>query len=432
MNAQQIFKIINKINMFGSLEPDFGMLPENQRLLDEIYDLARQIKPCNKYWEDRKLWLWADKGTYEEFFDTFSSLFTKVPLKDLFNSIETHVGGFSINNETLNRNGWIDHDEMKEKWTKFFPDDIVWFQLYLNEVNDSRGLLRGLFLGSVFGNRLIIDTKNIRHRKMDMSPLLEWIIEAEKKSIEMIKDGTYNDFIARNLPYEHRSGVTKLSTYWKHVPEDRERLFGKIDPDELKQFLAWDKGEDVGWRQMTANDYFRICDSLYDLLGYKEKCPIERKDGSNQPITPKEYFMMYAWALHYHTSKALLELDGDSAEAFKELVASEFTDPHTWDAGMSHDVLLVPKLIGEKIYINLYLDHEITEYDQLIHLLLELRRQGFPVLKRTDIEELMSGNDLISIVPKVDSFDDKYEELLGLRTSDHRYLPGNNCDGLIK
>ncbi len=431
MNAQEIIKIILKINRFGFGQRDFGMIPENRKLVDMIFDLAKQIEPCDKYRNgiDRKLWLWANKGSFEDFADTFRSHFTSFSLEDLDDSIEPRGPlSFSVNKEKLKSRETVDYEKMKKAWPEYFPDDTVWFMLYLAEHDGNRGI----FIGGLFGSRLIIDTAENLQIKMDMSPLLEWIIDSEKKCIEMIRQGTYSSFIAENLPFEHRSGVTKLSTYWKYVPEDRERLFGDIDPAELDQFLAWDENEDTGWKKMTADDYFRLCDQLYDLLGLKEKFPVERENGSDKPFTPKEYFTFYSGAIHYHTVEYLLNLKEDSAKAFKDFVRGGFPDAHKWEACLMDRISLRPVIMSGKFYIDIYFDHKVDNYPLLIHLLLGLREKGYPMLKQTDIEEHMSGDRLIRIDPHGDDFDWRYEDSAGFYTEESRSLPAGRREGLIK
>ncbi len=222
--------------------------------------------------------------------------------------------------------------------------------------------------------------------------------------------------------------MTTLSAYWKYVPEDKERLFGSIDTDELKQFREWDDLEDVGWEKMTANDYFRMCESLYDILGLKEKYPLKKKDNPNEPFTPKEYFMAYSAAIHYGPTSELLELEGDSPDAFRDFAAEGFRD-HTWDACEMNRIRLTPILFLDKIYIQTHFDYEEGDYPLLIHLQLELRKKGYPILKRTGY---MSGKKKISITPYGDDFDWRYVFDNNIKTEGSRSLPRKRCKTLIK
>lgn len=407
MNAQQIIKMINKINPCG-LSPKYRMIPENKVLLDDVYCLAQAIEPCDKYRNgiDRELWLWTDKGSFEEFADTFKSHFTYGTVEQLFYG-----------------EGETRYDKMKEKWPIYFPDDTVWFHLYLAEHKGYRGLS--------LNRKLIMDTSNedAQVPGLDMEPLLKWIIDAEIRCINMIKDGLYSDYIAKNLPYKHRSGVTTLATYWKYVPKDKQRLFGKIDPDELEEFKAWDKDEDNGWTNMTSNDYFRICDCLYEILDLKSKYPMHKKDAPDDILTPKECYMAYA--ANYGTVKPFLELDGDSPEAFDHFVEKEYTEHHTWEVCLVPNIHLYPEKIDGKFYVSFSFDHK-DDYDSLVHLTLEMHKRGMPIIKPDYVLEGMEGKEFIQITPDGDIFDWRYAESEGIKTCEGRFLPMGNCEELIK
>ena len=254
MNAQQIIKMINEINGF---ESHVGMLPENKVLLDEIFKAARDVVPTDKteFCSSWSFWLWTDKGSFEEFSNIFKSDFS------YYKSSEIYEVNF------LRKKEWIvDYEKMKEQWPVYFPDDIVWFKLELVETDKHRRYLK-------LQKRYIVDEEKKLLGEMDMAPLLQWILEAERKCIAMIRENCYTDYISAHLPYRHRSGVTTMSTFWKYVPEDKERIFGKINPEELKELQEWDEKEDIGWEKMTSNDYFNICNHLYDLLDLKTKYP---------------------------------------------------------------------------------------------------------------------------------------------------------------
>ncbi|MGN0438430.1 MAG: hypothetical protein ACI4F4_07890 [Lachnospiraceae bacterium] len=399
MNAQQIYKIINEINP-GVFEIQKGMLDKNKKLLDEIYKLASLIEPWDKYRNgiDRKLWLWTDKGSFEEYAEAFKDHFT-------------------YRDEP-------DYQKMKARWTVDFPDDTVWFNLYLAEHEGNRGL----FLDGC----CIVDTRVYfaSRDRIDMESFLSWILESERKCIEMIKQDTYSNYVSNYLPYIHRSGVVKMSTYWKYVPEDKERIFGRIDPVELDSFLHWDQDKDIGWESMTKNEYFQICNDLYDLLNLKEKYPIRKKDAQDETMTPKDYYLAYAAATHYDSAHSFLELEEDSAEAFDDFVENGYTEHHTWEVCLSPNIHLFPEKRNGKIFISVLCS--VDEYDLLIHLCLELRKKGYPIIKPIEVEERMSGEQLVAIVPSGDNFNWQYAWEIGVKTSENRSLPKGDCEELIK
>ena len=86
MNAQEIFRYIDKIHTRIGFAERIGMLEENWKLFDELYELAATVEPYDKYrdGEDRMFWIRAPRGTYEEFAETFQSHFTETTIEDYF------------------------------------------------------------------------------------------------------------------------------------------------------------------------------------------------------------------------------------------------------------------------------------------------------------------------------------------------------------
>jgi len=48
----------------------------------------------------------------------------------------------------------------------------------------------------------------------EIPEFVQWLIDGVKECIEMLKAGTYNDFIKENLPPEHRTGKILRKHYW--------------------------------------------------------------------------------------------------------------------------------------------------------------------------------------------------------------------------
>ncbi len=398
MNAQNIIKIINTINNTG-LNRKVSMLPENRELLDEIFRVAKRIEPYKKTSFDTtwNIWLWTEKGTYEEYADTFVSKFT-------YTTIEKYFAGEA---------GEVNNEEMKKQWSILFPEDAVWFNLGLRE-NEKNKML-------TLDGKLIIYTGEEQEEHMDMDPLLRWILEAERKCVDMIYEGTYSKYISEKLPYRHRSGVMTMAAYWKYVPEDKEQIFGKIDPKEWEEFLSWDRTEDQGYSRMTSNDYFSFCNHLYDVLDLKSKYPMKRNGNDKEPSSPKEYYLAYA--ANYCSVKSFLELDGDSAEAFDNYVQNEFWEDHTWEVSQVPDIYLYPEKIDGMYYIAVSFDHKVDDYELMIHLALELRKKGVPVIKPEYIHKKMLGDYQTAILPYGTKYDSEYEEKNDIETVENRRIP---------
>ena len=108
----------------------------------------------------------------------------------------------------------------------------------------------------------------------EIGELLHFIYEQEKIAYEMIKENTYTEYCEKNVPYGMRTGYSTRGTYWKYFPEKKRYLFGDIDPDEYRELEAWT--EEIAADNMTSGEYFQYASVLYDILGIKEKYPINK------------------------------------------------------------------------------------------------------------------------------------------------------------
>ncbi len=461
MNAQKVIKLIKAVNPYG-MKLKLGMREENKPLLDKIYSIANQIEPCDKQrnGKDRMLWLWIDKGSYKEYVENFEDSFTYKPLSKIF---------------TVEK-GRVDYVKMKKQWHIDFPSDTMWFKLYLAEHEGNRGVY--------INKNIVIDTKcNFDETQtIDMEPFLQWIIECERQCVDMIKDGTYTQYVEKSLPYINKSGVVKMSTYWKYVPDDKQRIFGGINQKELEEFKVWDVAEVEGWKKMSKSDYYNICDSLYDIIGLKEEYPVKKPDiggadietediknadiksedikrvniknadiknediksedikkadikGSNitdYNMTAKNYYRAYA--ANYGTVTAFWKLPENSAEAFEEFVEHGFTEHHTWEVCLTPNIHLYPEKIDGKMYINVSLDSKIDYYETLLHICLELKKLGYPIVKPVEVEKKMSGEQLVAITPYNNNFDWNYSKKSGIYNliDEQRKLPKAVVSELIE
>lgn len=418
MNAQEVIAFLNTLNdgreyvhtkKNGDVYiPRISVLPENVPLFDEMFDLAKVIEPKDWYRDgnDRSFWIWTDKGSYEGYVQNYISSFTHLTVEQYLNREE----------------GEVDHEEMKAGWPLYFPEDKEWFQIYLAEFEEHRTLF-------IDNNRCFSsDTLEIFREHMDASPLFNWIIGEERKVIKMIEEGTYTGFVEKNLPYRYRSGYTDMATYWKYVPEHRKRLFGRIDPGEFEELIAWDTENDSGWEKMSSNDYFEMCNELYDLLGLKEEFPMHRKD--DVPMSSKDYYRAYA--AMYGSVKPFLELEETSYDEFRRFVEEDQTEHHTWEVCLVPNIHLYPQIINDRFFISLTLEYGVGDYDKLVHLCLEMRKKGFPIVKPEEIEYRMNEKRLIAICPKKTNFDSRYARSQNLKLEERGCMPETDQEEFVK
>ena len=49
----------------------------------------------------------------------------------------------------------------------------------------------------------------------------------------MLRAGTYNEFVRKNLPPQHRTGTILRRDFWNVWPEAREEFFKDITPEDV-------------------------------------------------------------------------------------------------------------------------------------------------------------------------------------------------------
>lgn len=117
--------------------------------------------------------------------------------------------------------------KLKQIYNKFFNKKTYWIEVHACHFYEYK------IMGLVFGdyhitiNNLLkyhrYESSNIDRRKHNIVSFLRWFKERVLKVIDELKNGTYNDFIAKNLPYTHRLGTVSRSVYLNYFPEDKEQ-----------------------------------------------------------------------------------------------------------------------------------------------------------------------------------------------------------------
>lgn len=168
---------------------------KSDKLLDEFFELIDQIAPVSKNGV-RALWLRAERGPIED----YGNAEEEVACGD-FDSVEQFI----------------------EEWKAWFPDEIKWYQLQAVQLKDEG--YRAVMLGHKY---VIVQDKRREPAGFpnEIPEFVQWLIEGVKECIEMLKSGTYNDFIKENLPPEHRIGKILRKHYWDVWPEARKEYFG--------------------------------------------------------------------------------------------------------------------------------------------------------------------------------------------------------------
>lgn len=261
--------------------------------LDKLFALLEQVAPVSQNGA-RTLWLRAERG----------------PIEDFGNAAEEIAEG-----------NYESEEEFVEAWKSWFPEEVKWYQF--QAVDDKMEGYRAVALGH---SHVIVQDKRREPAgwPCEISEFTEWLVDGVKECIEMLKAGTYNDFVRENLPPQHRTGTIRRKDYWDVWPDARADFFKDISPANVAEFIekASSQAGDQELREgrlpsVTANDFFRFC-----AMGYAEN----KYDGCDK--TPKEQYYLHADG----RDDGLQDIDADSPEAFHAWLHNrERFGGHPWE-----------------------------------------------------------------------------------------------------
>lgn len=357
---------LGEINYYGNFIPAYD--EKSCQLIDELFELVMKIRPVSSSKEGvRSLWFTAERGTFEELGDPEEIAYTHG-----FDSVE----------------------EAKEDWTWQYPDEVEWYQFQAVELPKEN--YRAVMLSH---EHVIVqsDSREKYCEPYDISEFVQWLIESTKKCIDMLKAGTYNEFVRKNLPPQHKVGTISRKDFWDVWPEHRESFFKDISREDVEEFcrLAYAQVDDPAdyherLKTMTANDFYRFCAMAYAANNYK---------GTDK--TPKEQYYMHADG----RDNELKGIDGDSPEAFHEWLHDRtHWGGHPWEimrGGNSTHVSLYVYEDEDGYMLNASGDAE-TRTIETVKMYLALCRAGLPVYlnEARELADRMLEKEEIGIVPE--------------------------------
>ncbi len=227
------------------------------------------------------------------------------------------------------------YDEVKELWIRIprgescdndydYPEEIVWYRLLLRKGFNYDGSL--YYYALSLNNQSVINA-TIGGR-VDLSPeefeegaaikVCELILPAVEESMNLLKDGKYNELVQMQLPYKHRVGVIKRSEIWTVDPEKKKEAFGRLSEDDVDKFKSLiasgiNHEDKIGRiKEFTANDFFMACKLGYEAVG--ENC---------EGHTLSELYRRFSDGRDEGLTGAYRVYDED--------IGIDFDDPKAWD-----------------------------------------------------------------------------------------------------
>lgn len=319
------------------------------------------------------------------------------------------------------------YQEFQRMWKEEYPDDVKWYRLTIGE---SKPGSRFAFRSVAVDNTGIISvdlSTGLREetwwkddKKIELCRLLT---EAASQAIQRVRDGTYNDFVNENLPYQHRTGVIKRSDEWLIFPEAKDRTWNGIDEDlfqEFKGFLETNNSDKIGRiKVFTANDFFRACVCGYRACGYhiESSSPVwaylRYADGRDEGLTGAGHGLNAGPGINYDDPKAWDEWYNDSRVGGHPWEVIRGGNSTHVDLIVMHDdfdlgYLLRLGRISQEEYDSRMKDAGYYfllagkhRSEEVINFFVALRKAGYPVVLR-DADEILArleGTDYIGIVP---------------------------------
>ena len=212
-------------------------------LMDEILDLVKNIEAKDDE-SPRYLWITEQRGTLAEY----------KKCKNYNDEIRT-----------------------KKDFQAYFPYEKIWLE-FCGLHNRYAKLI------CINKLRFEIDTREDYVQDSfcyDFTEILTWLKEKVEATIQEIKDGTYNDKVWNELPYEYRYGTISRKVYYDHFPEAREEDFNGITEEEKQRFLQIVANENRNiterFKDMTFNKYFEMVYILVMWLWVRMLAYLQRK-----------------------------------------------------------------------------------------------------------------------------------------------------------
>jgi len=331
----------------------------------QVLTLIDKIKTLDICGDDerRELWLWTERGTIEEFGDY---------------------------NEYLEYGDVESHEEFQELWLAYYPNELKWYKLTLTIYRDTTYIY--------LDGKLVFQSATLQQHdySVDNSELAMWLTDAVDTVLEMLRNETYNQFVADNLPFHKRLGKIKRRDYWDIYPELRQDYFCDISADEIQEVLDYatkqpEESPATRLAQITSGFFFDCCKIGYVANNYK----------NSAELSAKQLYINNADG----RDDGLLELDEDSADAFADWYHNRINHGgHPWEVCRG----------GNSTHISLYANHDDdgwylslagSSYGRSVETIkfyLALVKQDVPIYMydSAGIVSRLTEADYIGIVPE--------------------------------
>ena len=329
----------------------------NQKI-NQLYSLLERIKPIE---EDgvRVVYFCINKSTIEDYIK--------------YNLSDNYEG--------------YDQETIERYFNEDYPDNEYWYKMFTTSYLNYRSMSinrKGILYADM-------DAEGYDYKSNFYEELFDFLIYKVEEVIKKLENGTYNDYVSKNLPYKEKFGVIKRSDYWKLYPENKKDLFDDIGEEKINYFI--ENASEIApgrIKSMTSRKYFEAVKLAYIAACYEV-----------DNMTGRELYAKYADG----RDEGLSKLDLDSCEEFENWYNNS-------DRGGAHPYEII---VGHSYSrINLYIGNDDTGYYlaldgsrilrkiEIVRIYFELSNNNIPVKIYSPeiIKNALKGEDYIGIVPK--------------------------------
>ena len=299
-----------------------------------LFEAMRDLKPIPENDEVKQIWISVPRGTIEDYGDY----------------------------ESAREDGEVEsYEEFEESWREWYPEEEKWYCVTVAEQNNDRYKFRCVTVEEYYIVSADYRDGFVKYEAYDeefAEKLLPLLTEAVSRSMDMLRAGTYNEYVEKNIHYQHRTGVIHRADLWKAFPEEKEAIFEGLSQGVFEKFQEYllnnDEGKIGRMDSFTANDFFHACEIGYRSCGYD--CG---------DMTPDQMYLRFADGRDEGLTGKGNGLHAGSGIAFDDPIAwDEWYFDRTRMGGHPWEVCSG----GNSTHINLYVRHDKGHLDYLHYL----------------------------------------------------------------
>ena len=318
----------------------------------------------------------------------------------------------------------VNEEKFKKNWERDYPEEEAWRLLEI--VSEEK--FDCVYIGDscIARKNLWVEERDKEPNK-DRDPVLAYLLQTVGDVVRMVKAGTYNEYVEKNLPYRYRRGKIKRSLYWKLVPGRKMADLGGLSEEEISSFEktvdpCFEKEtNERRYPSLTSGKYYELCSICYKAAKYERA----------EELSPKDAFRMFG----DERDGGLSTIRDDSSEEYERWVS--LRDEEKWklqnpshvyqivDGGYYGVVCLYPYKDERGYYF--HLSGGSNRFADVIRMYLALLGCGAPVRlggKKTMLARLR-GEGNLGIVSVDDTTSGNYD-LFGDEVDDCVYLDDGN------